>query len=482
MTDREQFDSQIVPVMDRVREEMQRKQADEVRRHMRSPASILASGIGPDGGMGAQAMALDTLNIIGEWGPKTVEDYVAMVKEELLKGNISVSPEMEELMIDKMVRDQMPKSSVEYVIRKAGSNTVFGLVNELRKSPLQREIDERGEALHGPSKLEKGIGWAVGAAADLAAFGGFSGGFANGLKFVGADLAINAAIEGVENKHKSIPSVIFPEYADEWLEASQNQQKKASSQTEEDTLLEGRGISGQSESDKQVIPDSTEDKQDNKAEANVVHDEAGRRAQEEVVPPAVSNSNGWQGILTGLGLNGISDIGRNAGYILAMLPDILVGLFTGKTTSFSLKDNLMPVASIMAGLFVKNPLLKMTLIGLGGANLINKVGHEQLDKHESAALASIRAVRYRQYEEEVISPRIKDAQISGNTLIASIDNIPVTISLPDKVVEAYAQGAIPLGTLANAILSRCDQMQQLTDARQRFEEETREVGRTLSQR
>ena len=42
----------------------------------------------------------------------------------------------------------------------------------------------------------------------------------------------------------------------------------------------------------------------------------------------------------------------------------------------------MPIASIMAGLFVKNPLLKMTLIGLGGANLINKAGHEQLAKRD----------------------------------------------------------------------------------------------------
>jgi hypothetical protein len=33
------------------------------------------------------------------------------------------------------------------------------------------------------------------------------------------------------------------------------------------------------------------------------------------------------------GLNGISDIGHNLGYVLAMLPDMLVGIFTGKTKS-----------------------------------------------------------------------------------------------------------------------------------------------------
>ena len=104
--------------------------------------------------------------------------------------------------------------------------------------------------------------------------------------------------------------------------------------------------------------------------------------EQQTSAPAKDNTGGWQGLLTGLGLNGISDIGRNAGYILAMLPDILFGMFTGKTQSLGVRDNLVPIASIMAGLFVRNPLLKMTLIGLGGANLLNKAGHEQLAKRD----------------------------------------------------------------------------------------------------
>ena len=176
MTDREQFNSRVVPIMDRVRDDLQAKQAEEVRRYMRSPAYILAGGAGPDGGMGAQAVALDSLNVIGEWNSKTVEDYVGMVKDALQKEHIEVSPELEEMMLDKMVRDQMPKSSIEYILRKAGGNSIFGLVNELRKSPLQHEIDERGEQLYNPSPVEKGIGWGLGAAADFAAFGGLGGG------------------------------------------------------------------------------------------------------------------------------------------------------------------------------------------------------------------------------------------------------------------------------------------------------------------
>ena len=160
---------------------------------------------------------------------------------------------------------------------------------------------------------------------------------------------------------------------------------------------------------------------------------------------------------------------------------MLFGMFTGKTQSLGIRDNLVPIASIMAGLFVRNPLLKMTLIGLGGANLLNKTGHEQLDK-QRAAVGEPTGVRYRQYEEQEMDPRIRDVQIQGNTLIAAIDGIPVTIVLPPKVVDAYVQGALPIGTLANAVLAKCDQMQDMTQARDRFEEESREVGRGLSQR
>ena len=66
-----------------------------------------------------------------------------------------------------------------------------------------------------------------------------------------------------------------------------------------------------------------------------------------------------------------------------MLPDMLLGIFTGKTQSLGLKENLLPIASIVAGIFVKNPMLKMLLIGLGGANLLNKAGHEALGKERT---------------------------------------------------------------------------------------------------
>ena len=371
MTDREQFEERVVPIMDRVRDELRSRQAEEVRRYMRSPAYILSGISGPDGGMASQAVALDSLKMTGEWNSKTVEDYVEMVKAELRKEGITVTPEIDKMMIDKMARDQVPQSSMDYILKKAAGNTIFGLPEEARKTPLQREVEKRAEEMYAPSKVEKGIGWGLGATADFLTLGGFSGGIGSGLKFVGADLALNAVIDTAEaRQRKDVPSVVLPGHEEEWLEMNGGKQAEEHpvpevkpDEKEEKTVETVEPAADAAETTEQEVKKDTVPTPAQKEEEPV-------QQQQEPVPTK-SNTSGWQGVLSGLGLSGLSDIGRNAGYILAMLPDILLGMFTGKTKSLGVKDNLVPIASIMAGMFVKNPLLKMTLIGLGGANLIN---------------------------------------------------------------------------------------------------------------
>ena len=480
MTDREQFTTKVEPIMDRVMQNLRSRQAEETRRFMRSPAYILSGISGPDGGMASQAIALDSLRVTGEWNSKTAEDYVEMVKAELRKEGITVTPQIEEMMIEKMARDQVPQSSIDYILRKAAGNSIFGLPEEARKTPLQREIEERAEEMYNPTKVEKGIGWGLGAAADFASMGGLGGGVVSGLKFVGADLAINAVIDTVDaSQRKDVPKVIAPGHEEEWLAMNGGKQEETEPVQKEPAIQEQPPVE-QMEPEPQAVPASEETAKKEVAQAPV--QETKETAPEQQAVRAKSNTGGWQGLLTGLGLNGIGDIGRNAGYILAMLPDILLGMFTGKTQSLGIKDNLVPIASIMAGLFVKNPLLKMTLIGLGGANLINKAGHEQLAKRDGVSAESVSQNRYLQYEDQKMNPRIRDAQIQGNNLIASIDGIPVTVTLPDKVVEAHAVGALPLGTLANAVLEKCDRMQEVSEARDRFEEESRSQTRGITQR
>lgn len=141
-----------------------------------------------------------------------------------------------------------------------------------------------------------------------------------------------------------------------------------------------------------------------------------------------------------------------------MLPDLLVGMFTGKTRNLKFGDNMLPLAAIIAGMFVKNPLLKMLLVGLGGANLLNKAGHEALENRDGVKTTSARP--YRTYNDEPLDLRIFQPAMRGNTLVATIDGTPCIITVNDEVVDAYYQGKLPLNTLANAVLRKYDTQQQ----------------------
>ena len=88
------------------------------------------------------------------------------------------------------------------------------------------------------------------------------------------------------------------------------------------------------------------------------------KLKEAKIQAEQKNENGWSGFLSMVGLKNFSDIPKNLGYVIAMLPDIIVGLFTGKTKSLNMDNSMLPLASIVAGMFVRNPLLKTLLIGM----------------------------------------------------------------------------------------------------------------------
>lgn len=185
------------------------------------------------------------------------------------------------------------------------------------------------------------------------------------------------------------------------------------------------------------------------------------QAEQNITPQQPTNSQsvtGWNGLFDTLGLSGFGDVGKNLGYVLAMLPDMLVGMFTGKTRNLKFGDNMLPLAAIIAGMFVKNPLLKMLLVGLGGANLLNKAGHEALENRDGVKTTSARP--YRTYNDEPLDLRIFQPAMRGNTLVATIDGTPCIITVNDEVVDAYYQGKLPLNTLANAVLRKYDAQQQ----------------------
>ena len=463
------FRTKVLPIMNKVMQDLRLKQSEEMAIHTSSLPYIMAGAAGPDGGMSAQAASLASLRYTGKWNSKHTEDYVQMVKDELKKQHISVTPGIEKMMIEKMIKDEIPKSSIDYIMRKAATNTIFYLPQALNKSPLENHITAQAEKRYNPSTLEKGTGYVLGAAADYMTMGGIGGSWSGAAKFVGVDLALNAAIDKVGAKETDdVPLIIAPEHRAEYkaTQAKRNQEQPKPKPKENTPTVERT-------TETQVQPV--------KEQKEVAQTQP--EAQQE--QPQQTNQNGWSGLLSSVGLNGISDIGHNLGYVLAMLPDMLVGIFTGNTKSLGLKDNMLPLASIVAGMFVRNPILKMVLIGMGGLNLLNKAGHEALDNHKGVSYgqggnANVRG-NYKVYEDEALNARISQPQIKGNCLIATIDKVPCTIALPDRVVDAYNQGALPLNTLANAVLVKNDQMRQIAAENYAASEQQAQT-RTLAQR
>ena len=432
---------------------------------------------------------------------------------------------VEQLMIDKLVKERMPKSSADYIIRKAAESSLLGLSQTLNRSPLAEEIEARGEAAYRPSKLEKGTAKVLGASADTVMLGGV-GSWAAFARFVGADVAISAVADHFEperpetlsveqciskgvfgsernvfddlrHEAAAIPSkgnalvataneqlknkipVVnfdFPEWMRTqqhtpfWMEGQDEQERKRAERYKNVPLVVAPGQEeaylrdlAKKEEAARVEPEQVrpgrETEQREKVEKEVREPAAPIGEEMQGERTGQGNANGWDGLFGSLGLEGMGDIAGNIGSVMAMLPDILLGVFTGKTQSLRIKDNLLPIASIVAGMFVRNPLLKMLLVGLGGANLLNKAGHEALGRKMPSA-ADREEVQYRRYGDEPLNPRIENPVLQGGTLIAKIDRVPCTIQLPTTVADAYRAGAIPLNTLANAVLAKSDQLRQ----------------------
>ena len=567
------FHCHLAPVMSKTQAFLTKKQGEEMREYSTSLGGILSAMASA-----AQPMSdpYQVLKVTGEWNSKTTEDYIGMCKAEItgskeiqqdlaymagqwrdtvvreigrerynelseqLGGDLAyayMDYRVEELMIDRLVKERMPKSSAEYIIRKAAESSLLGLSQTLNHSPLSEEIEARGEAAYRPKGWEKGAGRVLGATADTVMMGGV-GSWATLAKFVGADVAISAVASRFEPEKPDTLSVeqciskgvfgsernVFTDFRKEAatmqtgkseLITAANEQLKKKTPVVSFNFSEWLQIrnhtpffwmTGQDEKEPDraerykdvplvVAPgreeaylndlakksnvaaatpqkESTETEQREKVEKEerqtvIPHEE---KTQEE--PPVQTNTRGWSGLFGTLGLEGLGDITGNLGYVMAMLPDILLGAFTGKTQSLRFGDNLLPIASIVAGLFVRNPLLKMLLVGLGGANLLNKAGHEALGRPMSSS-AGHTENQYRRYPDEPLNSRIVNPVLQGSTLIATIDRVPCTIQLTPTVAEAYRAGALPLNTLANAVLAKSDQLNRI--ASQNYDDGQRET-------
>lgn len=198
---------------------------------------------------------------------------------------------------------------------------------------------------------------------------------------------------------------------------------------------------------------STEQKQ----QANTAPSMNMLQNQNSSVMPYTGNLGYWGSLFDTYGLSGFGQVGRNFGQVLAHLPEIMIGMFTGKLSNLKVKDNLLPLTSIMIGLFLPartNPFLKFLFLGLGGLNLLNKAGQSALNDNPSLVKT------YRKYDDEPLNSRITKPAVKGGTLIADFDGNPLVLKLRDNAVEAYNKGLLPLNTLANAALRSWDERHQ----------------------
>ena len=509
--------------MERVQKELRQKQVEEYGRHCNSWQSILASAAGPDGGMAASAAYNDTIYITGEWNSKTVEDYIDMVKEELKKNSIQVDAVLEKKMIDHLIQQQMPKSTTEYILRKAAEGTLFYIPQRVRTSPLQDHINKEGERLHNPSFWEEVTG-------DLLAWGGNAattmgfGGFFGQLAMDGTVMATDAMAPGQEDNYKdqqrqkarqevatankrvvSVPLWMLQQMGFTSIDKATDKQlkvaldwatKNAASQRKavETAIEKGERVIKFGSKVKSVSDATTSAKQYETFAASIKREMENRQerirnppiaeAEEQLIrPEATTNSleqinsqnqngsdqqenqqpsgdySGWNNLLGSMGLEGIGDTVNHLGVTLAMLPEMLLGIFTGRTKSIGMnKSTMLPLAAILSGSFIRNPFLKIPLMLWGGANLVNKMGQEAMNEYRQADNSQQTGVQFKRYEDEPLNERIRNPRIEGNVIVMDIDGIPRVITLPNMTAAAYQSGALPLNTLANAILAKSDMM------------------------
>ena len=238
----EYFSSVIEPIMKVTKNQLAERQVEEMKEYSTSAAGILSM-------LTASATPFvdpyQNLKYTGEWNSKTTEDYIEMCRdrvsnsEEIQKDFAIISSEwrnvviehigrerydelsekigcdlsyayidyrLQQQMIEKLVKDKMPKSSADYIIRKASQSSLFGLANELQKSQLDLEIEKRGEKAYNPSSLEKGTATTIGAVVDTVSLGGI-GSWGTFAKLVGTDVVLTTVANQLESKEQNHISV-----------------------------------------------------------------------------------------------------------------------------------------------------------------------------------------------------------------------------------------------------------------------------------
>ena len=559
------LDGNIAGIMKETRTYLTTKQAQEYVDYQTSLGGILSS-MASSGNPAGYDNSMQILKATGEWNSKTTEDYIQMCRDKVISDKdvyhdlVALTVEwraaivaeigqerynrasqqigtdlavayidyrVQQTMIDRLIDEQTPKSTAEYVIRKAAEGSLIGLPYVMSRSPLEQQIAKEAEDKYKANGWEWAGARALSFGLDTVTTLG-CGSWANLAKLAGAEVVFAGLEVYVDSKNKDkaitieeciskgvfgsdenvfddvrgkaayidaprndsitrinatlkrpvstfsmggylsrgINAIFSPvsDFIDNAKSALEQAAANMSAQSTADSQTETRQAEAvlAARSGNNIVPQSME-QTNNRNQNPQTEDDEIRQEQE-------ANQAGWGSLMADLGFSGLGDIGKNLGYVIAMLPDILIGTMTGRTESLHVRDNLIPMASIVAGLFIKNPILKMVLIGMGGMNLLNKAGHESIERHNNPD-----GIRFKRYDDEELNPRITSPVINGKCLIANIDRTPCSITLPDNVVAAYQSGALPLNTLANAVLARHEANSQLARENYRVAAEENQI-------
>ena len=455
--------------------------------------------------------------VVAEIGQKRYDEASKALGTDLARAYIDYR--LQQTMTNVLIDENTPRSTSEYIMKKGAEGSLMGFASVLSRSNTDEVIAREAEARYRANGWEWAGAKATSFAIDTAATFGF-GSWGKLAQLAGLELVMTGidAASGVIGKVKNKPLTIeqcisqgvfgsqknvnvFDDVRKrtQWIDAEKSRRvaqingnlKRPVSTDSFGGIVTRFFANSASGKEKQDAPKATaqnkalaksESKVESKAEK--VEVESGKKdmaaassepnkaesetiaktsnPDEQLVQEQQANQAGWSELMGELGFSGLGDIGHNLGYVIAMLPDILVGMMTGKTQSLHLRDNMIPMASVVAGMFVKSPILKTLLIGMGGMNLLNKAGHESLARHTNPD-----GQRFKQYQDEPLNSRITNPVINGNTLVANIDRTPCSILLPDNVVAAHQAGALPLNTLANAVLARHDAGAQMAQSNYR---------------
>jgi hypothetical protein len=164
------FSTNIKPVMVSTQRKLNDNCAEEQRKYNNSIAGMLRTASDESHaspGMDSSSILLQTT---GKWNSKTTEDYLDMVRKQIagnktirkdlvvlagewrktviaevgrdaydraskqLGGDLSyayIEYRLEQQMIDHLTAERVPKSSLEYIMRKAADQSLFGMIQSL---------------------------------------------------------------------------------------------------------------------------------------------------------------------------------------------------------------------------------------------------------------------------------------------------------------------------------------------------------------